>query len=289
METYEMRYFMAAAEHESVGKAASQLSISSPAISRTITRLEEELGVQLFKRVGRNIALTDAGKQLQGELSRILSELDDLKNKFKPSEHHIPIFLRGTEFGLSTFLPQIVTQLKQSKIAFSIEVKVGESSKSVERSVHEGESHIGIVAHLPSKIFRHKLLGRFASKTYVGPGHKLYPTAKNKTRVHIEELLKYEFASFLEPVFSEMETIDTANDGWRDDKFRRKLGLRTESIEAAIRSVECGAYICYLPEPITVNRNLLPLKIDGCPYRCETEAYLITKKEFNVSWTRSLF
>ena len=57
METFEIRYFLAAAATENLQTAAQALSLSPPAISRAISRLETELGVKLFNRVGRNIEL----------------------------------------------------------------------------------------------------------------------------------------------------------------------------------------------------------------------------------------
>src|SRR5207248_11162721 len=46
-------------------------------VSRGVARLEEELGVQLFERVGRRIVLSSHGKQLQRKASRLVEEIDD--------------------------------------------------------------------------------------------------------------------------------------------------------------------------------------------------------------------
>lgn len=282
-----MRYFLAAAEHESINKAATRLAVSAPAISRTISRLEDELGVQLFERIGRNIALTVAGKQLQAEASRLLAEMDDIKRKFKPSPHHVAISLKGTEFGLAVFTGEILNKLRQSRVAFSLEVKVGETSKAVERALADGESHLGLVAQKPSASFQYLHLGTFPSRTYVGPKHPLAAFAQAKKTVPVAEVLQHEFVSFLEPVFSESESGFVSNDGWRDDEFQRIIGCKTESVEAAVQAIESGLYVGYLPEPLTKNREVFPLKISGCPYTCETDVYLIAKKSLDLSWLRA--
>lgn len=62
MELYQLRYFCSVAKHENITKAAEELHVSQPALSRSIRRLEEELGVGLFDRVGRHIELNDRGR-----------------------------------------------------------------------------------------------------------------------------------------------------------------------------------------------------------------------------------
>ena len=54
--------FTAVVEHRSLNKAAQALNISQPALSRKIVRLEDELGVQLFRRVGKRLELTQIGR-----------------------------------------------------------------------------------------------------------------------------------------------------------------------------------------------------------------------------------
>lgn len=64
MNSTQFHYFMTVAKYESVTKAAEELYVSQPAVSRRISALEDELGVKLFEHVGRNIHLTDCGKEI---------------------------------------------------------------------------------------------------------------------------------------------------------------------------------------------------------------------------------
>ena len=73
----QIRYFAAAARHEHLGRAADELDMSQPALSRSILKLEEELGVQLFDRAGRGVRLNSAGKLLLHRVERANAECED--------------------------------------------------------------------------------------------------------------------------------------------------------------------------------------------------------------------
>ncbi len=73
----QMRYSAAAARHEHLGRAADELDMSQPALSRSILKLEEELGVRLFDRAGRGVRLNAAGKVLLRRLERARAECED--------------------------------------------------------------------------------------------------------------------------------------------------------------------------------------------------------------------
>ena len=76
MELRHLRYFIAVAETLSFSRAAKQLGIKQPPLSTQIRNLEKELGVQLFRRLPRNVELTDAGKLLLEEARIILKQVD---------------------------------------------------------------------------------------------------------------------------------------------------------------------------------------------------------------------
>ena len=65
MDTANLSAFLAVAEHASFSRAAEQLHLTQPAISKRIATLEQQLGARLFDRIGRHISMTEAGRALK--------------------------------------------------------------------------------------------------------------------------------------------------------------------------------------------------------------------------------
>lgn len=113
MELQQLRYFQLVAKNEHITKTAEMLHISQPSLSITITRLEQELGVPLFDRRGRQIRINQYGKLFLRRVDRILTELDEGKQEIKE--------VAGLEGGIvslasanMTVLPQLLSQFLQT-------------------------------------------------------------------------------------------------------------------------------------------------------------------------------
>lgn len=77
MDLLSLRYFRAVARHQHISRAAEELRVAQPSVSRTILRLESELGIPLFDRHGRRIRLNEHGAAFLHRVERALAELDD--------------------------------------------------------------------------------------------------------------------------------------------------------------------------------------------------------------------
>lgn len=74
MTLQQLTYFLAAAEHGSFSAAAEALFMSQPSLSEQVRKLEDELGVPLFIRLGRGLALTEAGRTFLPHAERTLAD-----------------------------------------------------------------------------------------------------------------------------------------------------------------------------------------------------------------------
>lgn len=76
MELRVLRYFLAVVDEKNISRAAQQLHVSQPTVSRQIKELEEELGITLFERGSRTIELTNSGEYFAAQARQILSLTD---------------------------------------------------------------------------------------------------------------------------------------------------------------------------------------------------------------------
>src|SRR4029077_2964725 len=115
MELHQLRYFCAVVETASFSRAAEQSHVSQPSLSQQILKLEDELGVRLFDRLGRSVRLTELGKTFLPRARAVLRELEAARGEV----------VEGKEFigGLITvgviptvapyFLPQRLTSFSR--------------------------------------------------------------------------------------------------------------------------------------------------------------------------------
>lgn len=125
---YYLECFRLAGRLEHFGKAALALRTSQPAVSRAIGRLEEQLGVLLFERVGRSVRLTEHGRLLLHRMEKAHRELEDAQNAIQDMGRTKS---RPTRIGFmrslaSSIIPQLVSSYRsqhpdaQFKFASSI-------------------------------------------------------------------------------------------------------------------------------------------------------------------------
>ncbi|MCI6737037.1 MAG: LysR family transcriptional regulator [Intestinibacter sp.] len=124
MNLYHLRYFVTLAKLEHYTKAAEELCITQPSLSHAISLLEKELGVTLFQKEGRNIALTKCGKIFLERVQESLKILDDSILELKSisnGEGYIDLgFLRtlGTNF-VPKLTKNYIESNKDKKINFN--------------------------------------------------------------------------------------------------------------------------------------------------------------------------
>jgi DNA-binding transcriptional LysR family regulator len=83
MELRHLRTIVAVAQHRSLTKAGEELYLTQSAISQQIRRLEQELGIEVFRRTSRSVELTAEGRVILGYAQRVLSEVDGMHSELE--------------------------------------------------------------------------------------------------------------------------------------------------------------------------------------------------------------
>ena len=106
----ELRQFIEVANRRSISRAAEQLHISQPALSRAVRQLERSYGVPLFLRTGNGVALSPYGTALYGRAVRALRALDEAREEIALLQGSAKVTLHiaaGDMWGL-VVLPDVI-------------------------------------------------------------------------------------------------------------------------------------------------------------------------------------
>ena len=142
MELLQLQYFKTIAECQHITKAANKLMISQPSLSNTLSRIETELGVQLFDRQGRNIVLNNYGKIVLEHANNILRELDNIRTEIDAMQQRQDkvITIASTDsMYLREWLPAFIRANPDLTIRHSVS-----TIEKIEASILDGTIDFGI-------------------------------------------------------------------------------------------------------------------------------------------------
>ena len=111
MELHQLRYFCAIADTGSFSRAAEQCHVAQPSLSQQILKLEDELGVRLFDRLGRSVRLTEVGKIFLPRARAVLRELEAARGDVVERKDSIagPVTVGAIPTVAPYLLPSILT------------------------------------------------------------------------------------------------------------------------------------------------------------------------------------
>ena len=147
MELRVLKYFLAIAREENFTKAAQQLHITQPTLSRQIAQLEEELGVDLFVRSNHNIILTEDGMILKRRAQEILSLADKTKRDFLHKDENLEgvISIGSGEFLSTRCLTDCIAQFRRKHPLVRYEFYSGNAG-NIRDQIERGLLDIGLMS-----------------------------------------------------------------------------------------------------------------------------------------------
>lgn len=173
MQFRELEYVLAIAKHQSIGKAAKDLYVSQPTLSKFIRNLEDSIGIPLFSKLGNHFILTYAGQKYVEAAKSILSikklldsELADIKNE-DAGELKIAFRMCG---GIG-ILPELLSRFQQQYPHVRVSV-LEDSSGNIEQNLVSGELDLAFIA-LPVKhpAISYEVLSREEILLVMSPDH----------------------------------------------------------------------------------------------------------------------
>ena len=283
MEIYEIQYFLEVARFENIHRASETLHVSPGSLSKAISRLENELGVNLFERQGRNIRLTTAGKLLKKRGSQIVQLTEDTRLEIGGHESSISIQISGVEILQSHHGLEVARTAQKLFPHSSIQFHMNPEKKVIQQ-VENGEAHLGLVTCEVPKGLYSQVLGKVHFRTCAGKGHPLH---RRSGSIPVAELLEHGFVSPSIPMLGSVPT-QSSLDGWRDDKFPRRISHRANGLKVIESVVSSGLAVAYLPDHFVRSIGAKVLDVTGCPYQCIQKVRILARNPQDLGWLSQL-
>jgi DNA-binding transcriptional LysR family regulator len=239
MDINRLRYFTVIARTGSMTEAAKILRLSAPALSKSMSVLESEMGFALFQNVGRGIVLTDHGRKLLPKAEKILIDVEALKI-LTPEAASSRLRIGTFEVFSTYFLKTLVShEFKDSDIELH-ELVPGELEKALSESLVD----LGIT-YIPIPVPGIDFLKVGSVK--MGVYGK--PSFQNSC-----DLKTLPFAVPILPIQAAPTKV-TGLDGWPDHKMPRYQKYRVTLMESAMQLCRQGHCVAYLPSFVVALHN----------------------------------
>lgn len=152
METRELELFLDLAETLHFGQTGERLHLSASAVSRSIQRLEDELGQKLLERDKRSVRLTAAGDEMRRFAQEYLQQWRGLKERLQPRQQMLrgEISLYCSVTAVYGLLAQLLSTFRSRYPGIDLKLHTGDQADAIDRVMH-GYEDLAIAA-LPEKL-----------------------------------------------------------------------------------------------------------------------------------------
>jgi DNA-binding transcriptional LysR family regulator len=264
MELTDLRIFVAIAQEMSATRAADLLGMTQPGVSQHLAKLEAEIGMKLFDRIGKKLELNDFGRTFLGRAQKLLQDADSLIRIAEGPACPIGNLNLGlTDSSTLTVIPPALKKFHDLYPGVHVRMDVNDSS-DIERELLRGHYDLGIVT---AGTKTHPLLDE--ETLYVDRIDALVNTSHplaSKKRISLKTLAQWPL--LLYPRKSRTRALI-------DDAFHRKGIFPKETIEvyfnsAAVKLAELGVGVALLSDAFIESelpkKKCVKIRIEGNPF-----------------------
>ena len=244
----ELTAFVAVAENLSFTKAAVQVGVALPTMSQTIRSLEERLGVRLFNRTTRSVALTEAGDRLLLEIQPIIAGIDhalESVNLFRDNPVGT-LRLAVSRPAATRVLAPIIQPFLAEYPAIRLEVSVDDTHSDIVSGRFDAGIRVGHRVERDMTILR--LLDEFRMLAVATPDYLArHPAPSQPKDLHFHNCIRYR------------QPWDGSFQAWMFNKGRQHSEISVEGsliandIELVLGAALDGVGVAYVAEPLAAS------------------------------------
>lgn len=247
MEIRQLHYFMAVCEEMHFTKAAEKIGVSQPTLSQQIRALENELNMPLFDRIGKKIALTEAGTLLLNYGTEILDNIQNVKDSIADLRQiqrgtiKVGLMPSDLDYRISELIIDFHHKFPKVKLMVIASIEILQQ-------VLESEVDIGIGTNvLPNDRL---IMIPLCKEEYVLTVSKSHPLAGKKS-IDLDELRDLPMVMYPEGFMGR----DLVEETVRKHGFRLNSILETSSVTSIIRLVKANIGATLQPYPLIKQMN----------------------------------
>lgn len=264
MDTQSLQAFLAVAETQSFSRAAERLHLTQPAVSKRIATLEDLLSTRLFDRIGRRIALTEAGNVLLPKAQRILFTVEDSRRALANLSGQV-----GGKLTLATShhiglhrLPPLLKQYTQRHPEVELDLHFLDSEQAY-RGVLDGTLEVAIVTLAPHPVEQLHVaeLWRDRMCFVCAPDHPLAQRARQSSS-SLSLAMLCEFNCVLPGAKTFTRTL--IGQRFAEAGLQLPVSMATNYLETLKMMCSVGLGWSLLPENM-IDSELLELEVDTAP------------------------
>lgn len=258
MDIRQLRYFVAVAEEKNFSRAAERLHVSQPPLSTQVKALEGELGVELFRRSNRGVALTVAGQLFYDEVRIVLRRLEQARLKAQ-SAGRGDIGLLAVGFVSIVDYGVLPPTLKRFRAQFpGVEVELHEFTTDAQiKEIRAGRLDLGIgIGPVEEPDLAFEAIWREKLVLAAPAGH---PLLRREGPVSLAALANESFVITPRDVAAGLH--DLILETCREQGFTPRITQRARQMQTIISLVASGMGFALVPESV---RNL---QRSGVEYR----------------------
>ncbi len=228
--------FRAVAEAEHLPTASKALGVSPSALSRTIRLLEEDLGEELFDRVGRNLRLNAAGQELLAAVRSSMRQVDDVLQTVLCQAPHGPLHLSTSTAMIPILVQPALDELRQRHPDVRPWIYGPEASDRINDLLLSGQLDLALLEHpIANPQLSIVRLLELEYSVYAGPSHPLHGVVAPSR----DEILEHDFVG---PTLRDVDRFPP--------ELQPKIGLRVYQMALAISFCVSGRYLAILPHRV---------------------------------------
>ena len=293
MELSDLRLFVSATRHRTLGEAANELSLTPSAVSRAIRRLEDGLHAPLFDRAGKSLRLNAAGQRLRERALALLALAEQTRAEFEGADFGVRCRVAAPPLLQWRFGAALAAALSQRYADSSLALRPAWEDEALE-ALARGEVDFAIVTDEPLRNARSTSgfeaipLGALTMQVAAGASHPLARKAHGgSARAASARVRAHDFACPSRSMLGG-QPRGTRADGWRDDQLPRRIRYWIDDLQVLLSLVRQGHALAYLPAFALRESGLVQIRVSDCPFECVEQAHLVWRPVAAAGWQARL-